>query len=89
MRNFEKRFNRMRRIVVGFIVAVFVFIIGWFVLVGVIGVSIAKNPENAAEKVGETFKKIEDGWKKGYYEVVPSAEDSAVMDSLINNPPKE
>lgn len=79
MRNFEKRFNRTRRLISIFFIAVFAFIIGWYVLIGVVGVSIVKDPENAAEKVGEFSKKVKEGWDQGF-KVEHSDEDSIEVD---------
>lgn len=65
MRDFERRFNRMWRLISIFIGAIFVFIIAWYLFIGVVGITIIKNPENAAEKVGKTVRKVQDGFNKG------------------------
>ena len=82
MRDFDKRFNRTRRFVFTFIGAVFVFIIGYWIVVGVIIGKVASDPENAAEKVGEAARKIKDGWDQGF-KVEHSAEDTINIDSLL------
>jgi len=66
MRDFDRRFNRMRRFVIGFIATVFVLILGYFIVVGIIAGKVISDPENAAEKVGNTAKKIKDGFDKGF-----------------------
>jgi len=66
MRDFEKRFNRTRRFISIFIGATFVFIIAWWVVAGVIGVSIVNNPDVVGEKVGRFVKEVKSGWDEGY-----------------------
>jgi len=85
MKNFENNFNRMRRFVIGFIITVFVFVIGWWVLVGVVGVSIIKHPEVVGEKAGELVNGWDEAREKGY-EVLPSDEISKdSLEVLIKN----
>jgi len=66
MKTFEKRFNRMRRFIIGFIITIFVFVIGWWVLVGVVGVSIIKHPEVVGEKAGELVNGWDEAREKDY-----------------------
>jgi len=86
MKTFEKRFNRMRKIVIGFIITAFLLTIGIWVLIGVVGVSVAKNPEVIGEKAAE----VANGWdeaREKNYEVVPSDEtiDQDSLEVLIKN----
>jgi len=80
MRDFDKRFNRMRRFISIFIGAVFILIISSYILIGVIGVKVISDPEGTAEKAGETARAWKEAFNKGY-EVVPS-EDTIVIDTL-------
>lgn len=66
MRDFDRRFNRMRRFVIGFIATVFVLILGYFIVIGIIAGKVISDPEGTAEKVGGAAKKIQEGFKKGY-----------------------
>ena len=86
MKNFENRFNRMRRFVIGFIITVFVFVIGWWVLVGVVGVSILKHPKVVGEKAAEVVNGWDEAREKNY-EVLTSDEtiDKDSLEVLIKN----
>ena len=90
MKNFENRFNRTRRLVIGFIVTVFVFVIGWWILVSVVGISIIKHPEVVGKKVGTWKEELVDGWDKASengYKVVPSDEtiDKDSLNVILND----
>lgn len=63
-RDFDSNFNSMKRLVIGFIVAVFVVIvIGWGSCAFIIG-SVVTNPEGTGKAVGEFTKDIHDGYKE-------------------------
>ena len=70
----------MRRFVTIFIATVFVLIVGGWILIGVVGVTVAKNPETVSEKVGKAAKSIKEGFEKGFYD----EPDSTAVDSLNN-----
>lgn len=76
MRDFDRRFNRMRRFVIGFIITVFVLIIGFYIGVGVLGVKLFSGEKPVSEKVGEAAKSFKDGFNKGFYG------DSTQVDSI-------
>jgi len=80
MRDFDKRFNRMRRFISIFIGAVFILIISSYILIGVIGVKVVKDPEGTAEKAGETARAWKDAFEKGYK--VEASSDTIVVDTL-------
>lgn len=76
--NFDRRFNRMRRFVIGFIATVFVLIIGYWVAVGIIAGKAISDPEGTAEKVGKFGKSLKEGFEKGFNE----SPDTLVIDTL-------
>jgi ArsR family metal-binding transcriptional regulator len=80
MRDFERRFNRMRRIFWVIFITAAVIIFGSYVLVGVVGVKVAKNPEGTAEKAGELARSWKEAFEKGYK--VEVSEDTVVVDTL-------
>lgn len=80
MRDFDKRFNRMRRFISIFIVVVIALTFGFYIFVGVAGVKVIGDPEGIAEKAGETARAWKEAFNKGY-EVVPS-DDTLVIDTL-------
>jgi len=75
--NFDRRFNRMRRLFWVFFTIVTILILGGWLLMGVIGVKVAKDPEGTAEKVGNVANKVREGFNKGF-----NPKDTLVIDTL-------
>lgn len=84
MRDFDRRFNRMRKFVIGFIVTVFVAIVAYYVVVILLIGKVVSDPEKAAEKVGEFGKKVKDGWEQGFEVRNMDESDTISIDSLLN-----
>ena len=80
MRDFDRRFNRMRKFVVGFIATVFVLLIAYFITIGVIAGKVISDPEGTAEKVGEVARSWKDAFEKGYkVETVDESDTTSVF----------
>jgi hypothetical protein len=82
MRDFDRRFNRMRRIFwIMFGFAAILVLATWLV-VGTIGVKVFSDPEGTAEKAGEIARSWKDAFNKGYKVVPVDESDTLVIDTL-------